>query len=160
MTQGQLDAAAQAFSEGLAISTQLVKLDSTNTNRRNLAVAHSRLGDVRMAQGQLDDAAQAFKQDLVISIWLVERDPANSSWQSDLAITLAKLNQCSAHMCKSKAGVLLLYTAECMLSQLVTKSPDHAEWRTNLLAMRQVLRQLSPSPAKPKPKSKLKSKHR
>ncbi|MCK6436039.1 tetratricopeptide repeat protein [Rivihabitans pingtungensis] len=153
--QGQLDAAAQAFSEGMAISTRLVALDPANTDwLRGLAVAHSKLGDVRMAQGQLDAAAQAFSEDLTISTRLATLEPANSSWQYDLAIALAKLGRCNVHMRKAKAGVLLLRKAEAQLSQLVQQSPDHAEWRASLLAMRQALRQLSPSPGKPKSKPK------
>ena len=175
MAQGQLDAAAQAFSESMAISTRLVALDPANTGwLRGLAVAHGKLGDVRIEQKQLDAAAQAFSEahvilarlaaldpaaqafskSLAINTRLVTLDPANSSWQYDLAITLAKLGRCNVYTGKPKAGVLLLRKAESQLSQLVRQSPDHAQWRKNLQSVRQVLRQFSSSPGKPKSKPK------
>ena len=155
MAQGQLDAAAQAFSEDLVISTRLVALDPANTGwLRGLAVAHSRLGNVHMAQGQLDAAAQAFSESMAIFTRLVALDPVNSSWQYDLAIALAKLGQCNVYMRKPKASVLLLRKAESQLSQLVQQSPDHAKWRAALQIIRQDLRQLSLSPGKPTHKPK------
>ena len=155
MAQGQLDAAAQAFSEYHAIFSQLVALDPVNTSwLRELAVAHSKLGDVRMVQGQLDAAAQAFSEGMGIRTRLVALDPTNSSWQYDLAITLFKLGQCYFYTGKPKAGVLLLRKAESQLSQLVQQSPDHAKWRAALQIIHQDLRQLSPSPGKPTHKPK------
>ena len=153
---GQSIDAEQAYQQAKRILHERLLATQPDSPRwlRDLAIAHSKLGDVRMEQGQLDAAAQAFSESMAIFTRLVALDPVNSSWQYDLAIALAKLGQCNVYTGKPKAGVLLLRKAESQLGQLVQQSPDHAEWRKNLQSVRQALRQLSPSPTKPTHKPK------
>jgi tetratricopeptide (TPR) repeat protein len=133
MKQGQLDAAAQAFSEGMAICTRLVALDPANTGRlRDLVVAHSKLGDVRMAQGQLDAAAQAFSEDLTISTRLVALDPANTGWLHDLAVAHGKLGDVRMAQGQLDAAAQAFTEYHAILARLVALDPANTTWLREL----------------------------
>ena len=133
MKQGQLDAAAQAFSEGMAICTRLVALDPANTGRlRDLVVAHSKLGDVRMAQGQLDAAAQAFSEDLTISTRLVALDPANTGWLHDLAVAHGKLGDVRMAQGQLDAAAQAFSESMAIFTRLVALDPVNSSWQYDL----------------------------
>ncbi len=58
---------------------------------RELAVAHSRMGDVLAALGELADARGFYERDLEISARLARSNPSSEAVQRDWALSLAKL---------------------------------------------------------------------
>jgi len=54
-------------------------------------VSHRKIGDVLKAQGDGPGALQAYRKLLAIAEALAARDPANTLWQTDLAVSFAKL---------------------------------------------------------------------
>ena len=133
MAQGQLDAAAQAFSEDLVISTRLVALDPANTGwLRDLAAAHSRLGDVRMKQGQLDAAAQIFSEGLAICTRLVALDPANTNWLRDLAVAHGWLGDVRMEQGQLDAAAQAFTKYHAILARLAALDPANTGWLRDL----------------------------
>ncbi len=80
------------YSALLRQSETRVGLDpAANTDwQRELAVSHSRIGDLLAARGDTDEALAAYGKDLEISEWLAGLDPANNGWQRSLAVSHAK----------------------------------------------------------------------
>ena len=88
IAQGDLEAAARAYRDGLAIRSKLADSDPRNSQwQRDLSVSYNKLGDVAIAQGDLKAAARAFRNDLAIAIKLANNDPRNSEWQRDLYVS-------------------------------------------------------------------------
>ncbi|MEN9985743.1 MAG: hypothetical protein RI925_1245 [Pseudomonadota bacterium] len=133
MAQGQLDAAAQTFSEGMAICTRLVARDPANTGwLRDLAVVHNKLGDVYMAQGQLDSAAQAFAETLDIFSRLVARDPANTGWLRDLAVVHNKLGDVRMAQGQLDAAAQTFSEGMAICTRLGALDPANTGWLRDL----------------------------
>jgi Flp pilus assembly protein TadD len=64
LAQGKLSDAQAAFGEYLAISRRLADLDPSNAAwQHDLAVAHSRVGNVLLARGKFDEAIECRKRD-------------------------------------------------------------------------------------------------
>ena len=89
--RGDLTAAKQAYTQDLAISQRLTRLDPDNTGwQRDLAVAYSRAGDVAQDRGDLTAAEQAYTQALAVAQRLTRLDPDNTGWQRDLAVAYGR----------------------------------------------------------------------
>jgi hypothetical protein len=76
----------------LKISRRLAEQDPSNAGwQRDLAVAHSRVGDVLQAQGRLEEAQASYAEYLKISRRLAEQDPSNVGWQRGLAVAHSRV---------------------------------------------------------------------
>jgi Flp pilus assembly protein TadD len=70
----------------------LVEAEPNNTSwRRDLAVAHGKMGDILKAQGDLEAAQTAYGEYLGISRRLAEADPSDEGWQRDLAVAHSRV---------------------------------------------------------------------
>ena len=54
-------------------------------------MSHNKIGDVLVAQGDGPGALAAYRKGLAIAEALAARDPANTQWQTDVAVSCAKL---------------------------------------------------------------------
>ena len=92
--QGQLDAALEAYTEGLDIRRALAAQDPGNAGwARDVSVSLDRVGDVRRAQGQLDAALEAYTEGLDIRRALAAQDPGNAGWARDVFVSLWRMAQ-------------------------------------------------------------------
>ena len=70
-----------AYRQSLALRETLVARDPANTQwRRDLALSHSRLGDMFVAQGDRPGGLAAYRHSLALFEALAALDPANSQW--------------------------------------------------------------------------------
>jgi tetratricopeptide (TPR) repeat protein len=95
---------AQARQHYLAAQGHALRLTELEPDtlqwRRNLSVAHDRLGDVAVAQGRLDEAAQAYRAGLAICEALATAEPGNTEWRRDLYVSHVMLGEVASR----KAG--------------------------------------------------------
>jgi tetratricopeptide (TPR) repeat protein len=100
LTLGDLEAALQAYREGLAIAERLAigAADpqwqgdlARSYDQRELSVSYDRIGNVLVAQGKLDEALKAYRNGLAIAERLAAADPSNTQWQNDLQYSIGRL---------------------------------------------------------------------
>jgi tetratricopeptide (TPR) repeat protein len=87
-----LAAAGEQFEAALRTAQRRLEADPEDPARqRDLSVSHNKIGDVLVAQGDGPGALAAFRKGLAIREALAARDPANALWQTDVAVSCAKL---------------------------------------------------------------------
>jgi tetratricopeptide (TPR) repeat protein len=131
---GQLREAEQTYQQTKRILHEQLLATQPDLPRwlRDLAVAHNRLGDVRMKQGQLDAAAQAFIEDLTISTRLVALDPANTGWLRHLAAAHSKLGDVRMAQGQLDAAAQAFSEGLAINTQLVALDPANTGWLRGL----------------------------
>lgn len=100
--------------------------------QRDLAVAHTKVGDGLQRQGKLEAAQAAFGADLAISRRLAEQDPSNAVWQCDLALTLIRMARLATAVGRRHKAVGLYREAQRILEKLTALAPEHAGWSEEL----------------------------
>lgn len=142
LSDGRIEAAAQADREAVALMEQLLREDPENVSyRRQLMMSYSRLADVlgsRMGEnlGDFRRAEQALKSSADVAVWLTRRDSADRSAWFDLAgiklrsglLLLRDLHQ------PARALTLLGEAAE-ILTDLQKQDPGNAIYPYNLLVV-------------------------
>jgi uncharacterized protein DUF4062 len=84
-SHGTVEQARASYLESERHALRLTEDDPGNTEwQRDLAVSHSRLGDVAVAQGNLPDAVRRYGAALAIMEKLAASDPTNAVWQDDV----------------------------------------------------------------------------
>ena len=90
--RGNLEAALQAYQDGLAIAEKLAAQDPSNTEwQRDLSVSLNRIGDVQSARGNLEAALQAYQDGLAIARSWPRRTRATPRWQRDLSVSFERI---------------------------------------------------------------------
>lgn len=96
MKQGQLDAAAQAFSESLAINTQLVALDPVNFSwQYDLAIALAKLGQCNVHMRKPKAGVLLLRKAESQLGQLVQQSPDHAEWRKNLQSVRQALRQLS-----------------------------------------------------------------
>ena len=133
VAQGQLEAAAQAYRDGLGIRKQLVASDASNTEwQRDLSISYNKLGDVAVAQGQLEAAAQAYRDGLGIAKQLVARDASNTQWQRDLSVSYERVGDVAVAQGQLEAAAQAYRDGLGIRKQLVASDASNTEWQRDL----------------------------
>jgi tetratricopeptide (TPR) repeat protein len=142
VSKGQIEAAAQAHREAVAMREQLVREEPENvTYRRELMMSYGRLADLlgsRMGEnlGDFAGAAQALQQATEIADWLVQHDSADRNARYDLAsvrmraglLLLRELGQ-------PDRAAALLEQAQALLATLEKEDPGNQLYRYNFLVL-------------------------
>ena len=92
--RAQADSAAelQSFRDSIAASKALPPADpGDKSRRRELAVAHEKLGDVQLGQGDLAAAMQSYRDSFDLNKVLSAADPGDAGLRRDLAVGYEKL---------------------------------------------------------------------
>jgi tetratricopeptide (TPR) repeat protein len=131
--KGQLEEAAAAFGEALAINRRLAERDPNNADwQRDLAVTHGRVGGVLLAQGQLEEAAAAVGEYRAISRRLAERDPSNADWQRELAVAHGRVGGVLLAKGQLEEAAAAFSEALAINRRLAERDPSNADWQRNL----------------------------
>ncbi|MER8681178.1 caspase family protein [Mesorhizobium sp. M1405] len=131
-TVGNIDAAGHAF-EALQADLERRSHHETDPNvKRDFAVSHVKLGNVRMAQGNLPTALQNYETAKTILQGLTEAEPDNLEWFGDLAMTDDKIGNVLATQ-GDLAGAAEVYQESLSIKkQLAAGEPDRAELQRDL----------------------------
>jgi hypothetical protein len=100
--------------------------------QRDLSVSHDRIGNVLVAQGDGPGALAAYRKGLAIAEALAARDPGNAQWQTDVAVSCAKLGTLDHGQSVEAQRAYLLHGREILAKlkaagRLMAKQ-DWTEW--------------------------------
>ena len=88
--------ALASYQTKLAIASENVRLDPGNASfRRDLAVAHGKVGDILFWKRDLQGALKNFREAAKITNILAAVDPDNLEWQRDLSVSFSKIGDVS-----------------------------------------------------------------
>lgn len=129
LLRGDLHAARKAFQESLEIAEHLVRVDPLNpTWQRSLAIAHSKIGDLRQEEGNLSGASEAQRKALDIFDRLMQQEPEDRERLYDLAVAHERLGTV-LHAEGDLSAALSQYRARQMIVlSLHTLDPNHTVW--------------------------------
>ncbi len=130
---GNLDAALEAYGDGLAIAEKLAARDPINAVwQRDLAVSFEQIGGVHYARGSLDAALEAYEDRYVITEKLAAQDPSNTEWQRDLSVS----HGCIGSVLEARGdleGALSRYQKALEIQKrLVAQDLSNAGWQRDL----------------------------
>ncbi|WP_202297501.1 caspase family protein [Mesorhizobium sp. 131-2-1] len=91
ITVGNTAAAGRAYEALLANLEQRVRQETDPSVRRDLAVSHTKLGNVRMTQGNLPAALENYQTARTMLSELTAADPGQLEWFGDLAMNDDKI---------------------------------------------------------------------
>lgn len=139
---GQLEAAADAFREAVAIRERLLAERSADASyQRNLLIAYGNLGDVlgfRTGQnlGDAAGAAAAFEKAAALAEAASDSDPADRRAMFDLSSAKLRLGAALSDVPGQEArGLRLLEDAEQLNSTLAAQDADSARYGYNALVI-------------------------
>jgi tetratricopeptide (TPR) repeat protein len=131
--RGDLNAALNSYSDGLAIIDGLVKSDPGNAEwQRDLSVGYERVGDVQLAQGDLKAALKSYSDSLAIGERLTKADPGNAGWQRDLSVSYNKVGDVEEAQGDLKAALKSYSDSLAIRERLAKSDPGNAGWQRDL----------------------------
>jgi hypothetical protein len=92
MATGDPVAALASYRSGLGTVERLAAIDPTNTEwQRDLAVAHSRIGDCLVGRGDRPAALDSFRSALAIRERMASLEPDSARWQHEVLVNLLRI---------------------------------------------------------------------
>jgi len=90
--QRDLVSARTDYMNARSMLTDLLAADAARTDiKRDLSLAHERVGDSFLQAGEIDSASEAFATCLTLRRELVARDRSNLEWRRDLSVALERM---------------------------------------------------------------------
>ncbi|PZV37578.1 caspase family protein [Mesorhizobium kowhaii] len=131
-TVGNIEAAGRAFTALLANLEQRSRQETDPSVKRDLAISHIKLANIRMVQGDLPtslenyEAARGMLQDLTTSV------PDKKDWLGDLAMANDKIGNVLATQGDVSAAAQAYQQSLSIKQQLVDAEPDRADLLNDL----------------------------
>ncbi|EGV16216.1 DUF4062 domain-containing protein [Thiocapsa marina] len=97
--------------------------------RRDLAVSHNLVGDLRRARGDLHEAERAYRAELQISELLVAADPGNAEFRRDLALNHERLGDVRRARGDLDGAERAYRASLAIRERLVAVDPSDAQWQ-------------------------------
>ncbi|HEU0036407.1 MAG TPA: protein kinase [Kofleriaceae bacterium] len=135
--KGDLAGALAVYRAGLAIAEPLPAREpkhkaKTNEHWRDLAIFHTRIGDVLLEQHDHDGALAEYRAALEIPTRLSTEQPDNVQWLRDASIAHVKLGDALVEK-GDRTAALAEYTQDLELAKrLAAIDPTNAEWQRDL----------------------------
>jgi len=131
---GDMDAALEAYEEGLDIFRTLARKDPDNTGwQRDVSVSLDRIGDVRLRAGDAPAALEAYEEGLDIRRTLARKDPDNTGWQRDVSVSLNKIGDVRLRASDAPAALEAYEEGLDIARTLARKDPDNTGWQTDVV---------------------------
>ena len=92
-------------------------------------MSYKKVGDVQVAQGDLADALHPIRRTSPSRNWLAKADPGNAGWQRDLSAAYSKLASVFSKTGPSDKAREALMAGRAILTELIARHPDWAEWK-------------------------------
>jgi len=130
---GEIEHARASYVESFKSAKSAAALDPDSTHwRRELAVAHSKIGRVFQAQGKLDAALAEYQEYKRIMAELAVLDPANDNWQRELSVSHNNVGGIFQAQGKLDAALDEYQESKRIMADLAALDPANAGWQRDL----------------------------
>ncbi|CAN7203620.1 caspase family protein [Mesorhizobium amorphae] len=131
-TVGNITAAGRAFEALRANLEQRSRQETDPGVRRDLAISHTKLGNIRMAQGDLPAALQNYQTARAMLHDLISADPGRLEWFSDLAMNDDKIGDVLVTN-GDLAGASQVYQESLSIKKVLAENdPERADLQRDL----------------------------
>lgn len=125
-TVGNVDAAGRAFSVLLANLEQRSRQESDPSIKRDLAIGHIKLANIRMAQGDLPVSLENYEAARAMLQGLTQQAPDKKDWLGDLAMANDKIGNVLATQGDLGAAARAYQASLAIKQELSAAEPDSA----------------------------------
>ncbi|TPM27472.1 caspase family protein [Mesorhizobium sp. B2-3-4] len=132
VTTGDITAAGRAYEALQANLEQRVKRESDPSVRRDLAVSHTKLGNIQVALGDLPSALQNYQTARSMLRDLVVAEPRRLNWFGDLATADDKIGNVLVTQGDLASAEQVYQESLAVKQQLAANEPDRADLQRDL----------------------------
>jgi tetratricopeptide (TPR) repeat protein len=120
-----LAGASADYRKARSMLVELLATDAARTDvKRDLSLAHERVGDAALQSGDVVAAAEAFAACLTLRRELVARDGSNAEWRRDLSVALERSGHVESLRGRHQAAALALSEALELRKAVLEAKPD------------------------------------
>ena len=130
---GYLGRAMRFYAKALECASAIAGAEPDDLGRQHdVALSHSRMGNVLVSQGNLPQALKSYSDSLAIMERLAQSDPGNTEWRRNLSVSYVKVGDVQVAQ-GDLAGALKSYRDSLAIAERLAQSdPGNTVWRRDL----------------------------
>ncbi len=130
---GDVERAAAAYEESLAIDRALAEAEPENTGyRRDVSVSLERIGDLRLRRGEAAAALAAYEESLVVARALAEAEPENTGYRRDVSVSLDRIGDLRLRRGEAEAALAAYEESLVIRRALAEAEPENTGYRRDV----------------------------